>query len=120
MYPKAYVVTSFIQDDWRIRNNLTLNLGARYDIEFIKNVPDYPAPADKDNFDPRRHRLVHAAAPDLHDRQGRRRRPERPGDAEPDADQPAVPDLPERDSVTAGGHGAADPVDPGDFANPRE
>ena len=53
MYPKAYVVTSFIQDDWRIRNNLTLNLGARYDIEFIKNVPDYPAPADKDNFDPR-------------------------------------------------------------------
>jgi hypothetical protein len=53
MFPKAYVVTSFIQDDWRLANNLTLNLGARYDIEFIRNVPDYPAPADKDNFDPR-------------------------------------------------------------------
>jgi hypothetical protein len=53
MFPKAYVLTSFIQDDWRIANNVTLNLGARYDIEWIKNVPDYPAPADKDNFDPR-------------------------------------------------------------------
>lgn len=53
MFPKSYVLTSFFQDDWRIRNNLTLNLGARYDIEWIKNVPDYPAPADKDNFDPR-------------------------------------------------------------------
>jgi hypothetical protein len=53
MFPKAYVLTSFVQDDWRLGNNLTLNLGARYDIEWIKNVPDYPAPADKDNFDPR-------------------------------------------------------------------
>jgi hypothetical protein len=53
MFPKAYVLTSFVQDDWRLGNNLTVNLGARYDIEWIKNVPDYPAPADKDNFDPR-------------------------------------------------------------------
>ncbi|MCC7126295.1 MAG: TonB-dependent receptor [Acidobacteria bacterium] len=53
MYPKAYVVTTFIQDDWRVRNNLTLNVGLRYDVEFIRNVPDYPAPADKDNIDPR-------------------------------------------------------------------
>ncbi|HVG85754.1 MAG TPA: TonB-dependent receptor, partial [Vicinamibacterales bacterium] len=53
MFPKAYVLTTFIQDDWRVANNVTLNLGLRYDIEWIKNVPDYPAPADKDNVDPR-------------------------------------------------------------------
>ena len=67
--------------------------------------------------DPRRHRLVHAAAPDLHHREGRRRRPERPGAAEPDADQPAVPDLPERDSFVPPGHGAADSLHPGDLAD---
>ena len=137
MFPKAYVLTSFIQDDWRVANNLTVNLGLRYDVEWIKNVPDYPAPADKDNVDPRlgfawdverrpevggawRHRLVHAAARHLHHRQGRRRWPQRPGDAEPDARQPAVPDLPERHPVAARRHRAADPFDPGDLADARE
>jgi hypothetical protein len=53
MFPKAYILTGFVQDDWRLKNNVTLNVGLRYDIEFIRNVPDYPAPADKDNIDPR-------------------------------------------------------------------
>ena len=44
MYPKAYVLSGFLQDDWRVGRNLTLNLGVRYDVEFIKDIPDWPAP----------------------------------------------------------------------------
>ena len=53
MFPKAYVLGGFFQDDWRVRNNLTLNLGLRYDVEIIKDIPDWPAPTDKNNVDPR-------------------------------------------------------------------
>ena len=53
MFPKAYVLGGFFQDDWRVRNNLTLNLGLRYDVEIIKDIPDWPAGTDKNNVDPR-------------------------------------------------------------------
>ena len=53
MFPKAYVLAGFFQDDWRIRNNLTLNLGLRYDVEIIKDIPDWPAGTDANNLDPR-------------------------------------------------------------------
>ncbi len=53
LYPKAWVFSSFVQDDWRVGSNLTLNLGLRYDIELIKGIPDWPAPVDKNNLDPR-------------------------------------------------------------------
>jgi outer membrane receptor protein involved in Fe transport len=53
MFPKAYVLAGFFQDDWRVRQNLTLNLGLRYDVEIIKDIPDWPAGTDANNFDPR-------------------------------------------------------------------
>jgi outer membrane receptor protein involved in Fe transport len=53
MFPKAYVLAGFFQDDWRLRSNLTLNLGLRYDVEIIKDIPDWPAGTDANNLDPR-------------------------------------------------------------------
>jgi len=53
MFPKAYVLAGFFQDDWRVRDNLTINLGLRYDVEIIKDIPDWPAGTDKNNLDPR-------------------------------------------------------------------
>ncbi len=51
--PQAYVLGAFIQDDWRLKNSVTLNLGLRYDVEILKRIPYWPAPVDKDNIDPR-------------------------------------------------------------------
>jgi hypothetical protein len=53
MFPKAYVLSGFLQDDWHARSNLTLNLGIRYDVEIVKDIPDWPAGTDKNNVDPR-------------------------------------------------------------------
>jgi hypothetical protein len=42
-------IGAFIQDEWRVRSDLTLNAGLRYDVQFL---PD-PIEADRNNFAPR-------------------------------------------------------------------
>ncbi|HEX8026855.1 MAG TPA: carboxypeptidase regulatory-like domain-containing protein, partial [Vicinamibacterales bacterium] len=49
MCPKSYMLAGFFQDDWRVRDNLTINLGLRYDVEFIHDIPDWPAGTDGNN-----------------------------------------------------------------------
>ena len=57
-YQKAHYVSTFLQDKWRPSSNLTVSLGARYDLEIIP-IPetDDPLvttyPVDKNNFQPR-------------------------------------------------------------------
>jgi outer membrane receptor protein involved in Fe transport len=53
IYPKAWVFSGFAQDEWRVNHNLTLNYGVRYDVEVVRDIPDWPAPVDKNNIDPR-------------------------------------------------------------------
>jgi len=58
-YQKAHYMSGFVQDKWRLGNNVTLNLGARYDIELIPfpDEDDDPLvdkhPVDKNNLAPR-------------------------------------------------------------------
>ncbi len=58
-YQKAHYASGFVQDKWRLGNNVTLNLGARYDLELIPfpDEDDDPLvdqhPMDKNNLAPR-------------------------------------------------------------------
>ncbi len=58
-YQKAHYLAGFVQDKWRLGNKVTLNLGARYDVELIPflEIDDDPLvgkhPVDKNNFAPR-------------------------------------------------------------------
>ena len=57
-YEKAHYVAGFAQDKWRLNQNITLSLGARYDVEIIP-IPetDDPLvtkyPTDSNNIAPR-------------------------------------------------------------------
>lgn len=45
-HPNIFQFASFAQDEWRVRRNLTLNLGVRYDVESIAKPPvKNPSPA---------------------------------------------------------------------------
>ena len=58
-YQKAHYMSGFVQDKWRLGNSITLNLGARYDVELIPfpDEDDDPLtdkhPVDTNNLAPR-------------------------------------------------------------------
>ena len=58
-YQKAHYISGFIQDKWRLGNNITLNIGARYDYEAmpLRTADDMfvgdDHPVDKNNVAPR-------------------------------------------------------------------
>ena len=58
-YQKAHYISGFAQDKWRLGNNITLNIGARYDVELIPfpDEDDDPLvdqhPVDSNNIAPR-------------------------------------------------------------------
>ena len=124
MYPEGHTSSAGSSRKTGARcDNLTLNLGLRYDVEFIKDIPDWPAGTDGNNFDPRvgfawdprrrpevggprRLRPLHPAAPDLHHRQGRRGGRNGQVLLSLDADRRAVPDLPQRAPGVPAGSGA--------------
>jgi hypothetical protein len=53
------IFSVFVQDDWRVRDNVTVSLGLRYDLDRNGNNPDFqhsltgPRSRDEDNFQPR-------------------------------------------------------------------
>ena len=51
--PRSTGAFGFVQDDWRVRSTLTVNLGVRYDVERISNVRGYAPHVDTNNVQPR-------------------------------------------------------------------
>ena len=133
IYPKAWVFSSFAQDDWRVSHNFTLNYGVRYDVELVRDIPDWPAPTDRNNVDPRvgfnwdplgdQNWSVHGGAgrftqqnPIFTIVKGAVLRPQRHRDARAAAERPGVPEVPEHTARLPAGRGTSGAQHPGDCA----
>jgi len=51
--PRSLAASGFVQDDWRMRQRVTMNLGLRYDVDRISNLRNYTAETDTNNLQPR-------------------------------------------------------------------
>jgi len=51
--PRSLSGFVFVQDEWHATPSVTVNAGVRYDVEQIRNVANYTAPADRNNAQPR-------------------------------------------------------------------
>lgn len=51
--PRSTSVFAFVQEDLKVRSDMTLNLGVRYDVEHIGNLENVTVPTDTNNLQPR-------------------------------------------------------------------
>jgi hypothetical protein len=51
--PRSTSVFAFVQEDLKVRSDMTLNLGVRYDVEHIGNLENFTASTDTNNVQPR-------------------------------------------------------------------
>ena len=51
--PRSLSSYAFFQDEWRIAPRVSLNVGARYDIETVNNVENFDVDPDRNNVQPR-------------------------------------------------------------------
>ena len=137
IYPKAWVFSSFAQDDWRVRPQLHAELRRPLRRRARARHSGLARPDRQEQrrsarrlqlgsarrsavVGARRRRAFHPAEPDLHHRQGRGAGPKRHRDARAAAERPGVPEVPEHAARLPSGRGAAGAQHPGNRAGPGE
>lgn len=50
---KDFIFALFTEDEWNVNDRLTLNLGIRYEVEYVFDVPEFTSSPDWNNIQPR-------------------------------------------------------------------